>query len=199
MILPIALVAVAYLLGAVPFGLVIAKTFCGVDPRLAGSGNTGTTNVARLCGTGFGLLTLICDAGKGGLMVALAMHLGLSVWWCSAVALAAIVGHMFSFFLHFKGGKGVATTVGTLLPLAFLPLLIAGAACILVIWKTGFVSAGSLTLVGLLPVVCAALGHFEILPLTLTVGLLVAVAHRQNIQRLRRGEEKPWRKPKDPQ
>lgn len=199
MILPVALIGAAYLLGAVPFGLVIAKVFCGIDPRTAGSGNTGTTNVARLCGTPLGVLTLICDAGKGAVPVGLAMQQGLSIYWCSAVAFAAIVGHMFSFFLAFRGGKGVATSVGTMLPLAFVPILIAGVACILVIWRTGFVSAGSLTLVVLLPLASAALGRYELLPLTLAVGLLVAFAHRENIKRLRLGQEKPWRKPKDTQ
>ncbi len=197
MMIPALLIAAAYLLGAVPFGLVIAKVFCGIDPRKAGSGNTGSTNVARLCGTPLGVLTLICDAGKGAVPVSLALHQGLSLYWCGAVAFAAIVGHMYSFFLAFKGGKGVATSVGTMLPLAFVPLLIAGAACILMIWRTGYVSAGSLTLVSVLPIACIALGRFELLPLTLAVGLLVAWAHRENIKRLRRGEEKPWRKPKD--
>ncbi len=195
---PALLIVAAYLFGAVPFGLVIAKAFRGIDPRKAGSGNTGTTNVARLCGAPLGVLTLICDAGKGAVPVGAAMCLGLSVYWCSAVAFAAIVGHMYSFFLAFKGGKGVATSVGTMLPLAFAPMLIAGVACILVIWRTGFVSAGSLTLVTILPVACVALGRFDLLPLTVAVGLLVAWAHRENIKRLRRGEEKPWRKPKDP-
>ena len=190
------LIAGAYVLGSVPFGLLFARVFCGIDPRTAGSGNVGATNVARLCGTPLGVLTLVCDALKGCLPVAFALHLGLSVTTASVVALAAILGHRYPVFLKFRGGKAVATTVGVFIPLAFIQLIIAGAACILIIWRTGFVSAGSLTLAALLPLLCALWGKWDVLPLALLICALIFYTHRENIARLRRGEEKSWLKKK---
>jgi glycerol-3-phosphate acyltransferase PlsY len=187
----------AYVLGSIPFGLVIAATFCGLDPRAGGSGNTGATNVARLCGPKWGVVVLACDALKGLLAVAVAMRLAPgSAPLHSLAALAAIIGHRYSVFMGFKGGKAVATTVGVFIPLAFWQLVAAGALCILVIWRSGFVSLGSLTLVTLLPALLLVSGEWGPLPLAVLVMALVYCAHRENIRRLLRGEEKPWLKPK---
>ncbi|MDR3074075.1 MAG: glycerol-3-phosphate acyltransferase, partial [Deltaproteobacteria bacterium] len=143
----------AYVLGSIPFGLIIAVRCCGLDPRSGGSGNTGATNVARLCGVKWGVLVLVCDALKGLVGVAVALRLDpSSAALHSFTAMAAIIGHRYSLFMKFKGGKAVATTVGVFLPLAFWQLLVAGLVCVLVIWRSGFVSLGSLTLVTLLPV-----------------------------------------------
>ena len=184
----------AFFLGSVPFGLIIAKTFCGVDPRLDGSRNVGATNVARLCGTKWGVLTLACDVLKGFLPVFLLSGSGLAY----PAGLAVICGHMFSVFLSYKGGKGVATTVGVFLALAPWTLVVAGLACILTIWRTGFVSAGSLVLVCILPVLFLVQGNFGNMWFSLIVTGLVVHAHRENIGRLMRGEEKPWRTAKKP-
>jgi acyl-phosphate glycerol 3-phosphate acyltransferase len=188
---------VAYVLGSIPFGLIIAEKFCGLDPRKDGSGNTGATNVARLCGPKWGVLVLVCDALKGLVAVAIAIHLAPeSSILHSLAAMAAIIGHRYSLFMGFKGGKAVATTVGVFIPLAFWQLVIAGAVCILVIWRSGFVSLGSLVLVTLLPVLLLFSGAWGPLPLAVLVMALVFYAHRENIRRLMRGEEKPWLKPK---
>ncbi len=188
---------VAYILGSIPFGLIIATTFCGLDPRRDGSGNTGATNVARLCGPKWGVFVLVCDALKGLVAVAVAMRLAPgSPLVHFLAALAAILGHRYSVFMRFTGGKAVATTVGVFIPLAFWQLVVAGAVCILVIWRSGFVSLGSLTLVTLLPVLLLVSGAWGPLPLALLVMVLVYYAHRENIRRLMRGEEKPWLKPK---
>ena len=188
---------VAYVLGSVPFGLIIAARFCGLDPRTDGSGNTGATNVARLCGVKWGVLVLVCDALKGLFAVAVAMHLAPeSSLLHSLAAMAAIIGHRYSLFMGFKGGKAVATTVGVFIPLAFWQLVIAGAVCTIVIWRSGFVSLGSLTLVTLLPALLVFSGNWGPLPLAVLVAALVYYAHRENIRRLMRGEEKPWLKPK---
>ena len=188
---------VAYVLGSIPFGLIIATRFCGLDPRKDGSGNTGATNVARLCGPRWGVLVLVCDALKGLFAVAMAMHLAPeSDLLHSLAAMAAIIGHRYSLFMNFKGGKAVATTVGVFIPLAFWQLAVAGAVCILVIWRSGFVSLGSLTLVTLLPVLLLVSGKWGPLPLAVLVMALVYYAHRENIRRLMKGEEKPWLKPK---
>jgi len=181
-----------FFLGSIPFGLIIAKTFCGIDPRLDGSRNVGATNVARLCGFKWGLLTLACDVFKGFLPVFLLYWNGLDGLAYPA-GLAVICGHMFSIFLKYKGGKGVATTVGVFLALAPWTLVMAGLACILTIWRTGFVSAGSLVLVGALPALFLVQGNFGNLWFALIVAGLVIHSHRENIGRLMRGEEKPWR------
>jgi len=185
----------AFLLGSIPFGLIFAKTFCGVDPRFAGSGNVGATNVARLCGTPWGVLTLACDLLKGFLPVVIFSASGHNLYYLAyGAGLGSICGHMFSIFLNFKGGKGVATTIGVFLAIGPLQLVIAGLCCIVVIWRTDFVSAGSLVLVSSLPLLFLFTSRGMDAAFALVVAILVIVAHRENIQRLRRGEEKPWRK-----
>lgn len=186
----------AYVIGSIPFGLLIAKMFCGTDPRTGGSRNVGATNVARLCGTKFGVLTLICDVLKGVVPVATAMTFSDSTLFFSLTALAALLGHLYSVFLGFKGGKAVATTLGVFIPLAFTPLLLSALTCAVVIWRSGFVSLGSLTLVTALPIMLLLSGNFAYIPLALVVMVLVFWSHRENIGRLARGEEKPWQKKK---
>ena len=187
--------AAAFLLGSVPFGLVIGKAFCGIDPRSAGSGNVGATNVARLCGTFWGVLTLACDLLKGFLPVFLfaSSENGLNGFAYFA-GLAVICGHIFSLFLGGRGGKGVATTVGVFLALAPVQLIIAGLACLAMIVRSGFVSIGSLTLVVLLPVLFLFSGRWQDCLFSLIVTALVIYAHRGNIRRLMCGEEKAWMK-----
>ena len=189
-------IAAAYVLGSVPFGIVFAG-LCGVDPRQAGSGNVGATNVARLCGTGWGVATLACDLLKGTLSVYVATRLSDSAALWTLTALAAICGHLFSCFLHFKGGKAVSTSIGVLIPLAFWQLLAACALCVLVIWRSGFVSLGSLTLVTALPLLLLLSGAWSVLPLALIIMVLVYWSHRANIRRLAKGEEKSWMKKKE--
>lgn len=184
----------AYIAGSIPFGLVFAHTLCRTDPRTGGSGNVGATNVARLCGAKVGVLTLLCDALKGAIPVAIAMHMSDSTMLHSATALAALLGHLHSCFLRFKGGKAVATTVGVFIPLAFWPLVCSGIFCLFVIWRSGFVSLGSLALVTMMPLLLILTGSWPLLPFALVVMVLVYWSHRENIARLARGEEKPWQK-----
>lgn len=185
----------AFFLGSVPFGLVIAKQLCGIDPREDGSRNVGATNVARLCGFHWGLLTLVCDLLKGFLPVVLFATSSNNLDWLAYPAgLAVICGHMFSYFLHYKGGKGVATTVGVFLALAPFQLILAGLACIAIIWRSGFVSAGSLLLVTALPLLLLFSGRITDFFFALLIAALVIYKHKDNIRRLLRGEEKPWLK-----
>ena len=179
----------AFFLGAVPFGLVIAKALKGIDPRKAGSGNIGSTNVARLCGMPCGLLTLFCDIMKGFLPALAAVHLFPSPFMQSLVALAAVMGHIKSPFLGFKGGKGVATTIGALMPLAFLPLLCAVGCFFVVVFITRYVSLSSMTMSVALVVFYALFGYWELLPLGTVIAVMIIWAHRSNIGRLMRGEE----------
>ncbi len=184
----------SYLAGALPFGVIIAKTCKGVDPRSAGSGNPGATNVARLCGLPFGVLTLACDLLKGALPVWAALHIDPSSAFHSAAALAAVAGHITSPFLRFRGGKGVATTIGVLLPLGLPPLLCAVICCVTGIALSGYVSLGSLTLITSLAVFYPLFGRWDLLPLALVLLLVIFWTHRANIRRLALGEEKSWRK-----
>lgn len=192
-ILGILWLGVAYVAGSIPFGLLFARTFCGIDPRTAGSKNVGSTNVARLCGKSWGAATLVCDMLKGAVPVYVATLLTptLPALW-TLTAFVAICGHLFSCFLQFKGGKAVATTIGVFVPLAFWPILGAGLVCLLIIWRSGFVSLGSLTLVSLLPILLILAGSWYVLPLALVITVAVFWSHRENIKRLARGEEKTW-------
>lgn len=186
-------VAMAYVLGSVPFGLVIARTFCHIDPRHSGSNSVGATNVSRLCGFGYGVATLVCDVAKGALPVWGAMCLdGADALFVSFTALACVVGHVFSCFLGFRGGKAVATGIGVFIPLAFWPMLGACALGMLVIWRSRFVSLGSLTIWASLPLILVFSGAWDWVPLAVCVAVVVFVKHRENIARLRAGTENPW-------
>lgn len=191
-------IIVAYFLGALPFGVIIGKTFKGIDPRTVGSCNPGATNVARTCGLPLGVLTLVCDVLKGAVPVYIATQISPSATLYTLTALAAVCGHIKSPFLGFHGGKGVATSIGVLIPLGILPLLCAVLCCVLVIALSGFVSLGSLTLITLLPVFYALFGQFNLIPLALVMLIIVFWTHRGNIERLAKGEEKSWLKPKNP-
>jgi glycerol-3-phosphate acyltransferase PlsY len=184
----------AFALGSIPFGLLVGKYCGGIDPRSAGSGNVGATNVARLCGFKWGVLTLLLDLLKGFVPVIIfaASDHGLA-WLAYAAGLAVICGHMFSVFLSYKGGKGVATTVGVFFALAPWQLVIAGILCLVCIWRTGYVSVGSLVLVGSLPLLFLFSGRWMDMLCALVGAVGVGRAHRDNISRLRSGSEKPWR------
>jgi len=191
----IAALVLSYLLGALPTGYLVGR-LRGLDIRTLGSGNTGATNVMRTLGLPAGVMVLIIDAAKGFLAVAWVP--GLTPypefdWLRVACGLAAVLGHTFTLFLKFKGGKGVATTGGVLLALAPMAgvaaLLIF--ACIVALTKT--VSAGSLISALLLPPLVWILGEagqgYSILLMSLLLAVLIIVRHSGNIQRLRNGTE----------
>lgn len=188
-------IVLAYVAGSIPFGLVVARGLKGVDPRTGGSRNIGATNVARLCGTGCGVAVLVLDIAKGFVPVAVAVAMSDSSLFPALIALAAVLGHMYSVFLRGTGGKAVATTVGAFLALAPWQLAVAAAACLAVIAWSGFVSLGSLTLVTALPVLLLVSGRLTQCLLAVVVMAFVYWKHRENIARLARGQEKPWRKP----
>lgn len=186
--------AIAYVLGSIPFGLFISKSLCNIDPRLDGSRNTGATNVARLCGMKYGIGTLVCDVLKGLLPVALAANWVDSHFALSLIAMAAIFGHAFSCFMNFKGGKAVATTVGAFFALSPWGTIFAAILCLLLVWLTGHVSMGSLSLALSLPVFMILTGNFAYVPAALVVMVLLFWRHKDNIRRLAKGEENPWLK-----
>lgn len=175
-----------YLLGAVPFGLLVARVFAGVDVRAAGSGNIGATNVARAAGKGFGVLTLVLDALKGAAPVLVADHvLHAPTAIAAGAGLASVLGHVFPIYLRFKGGKGVATGLGVFAALSPLSTLAAAVVFGLVFAIARVVSAGSLVaVVGLVVATVLLDGRPEVIALASIIALLVFVRHRGNIQRL---------------
>lgn len=189
------LILAAFCFGMVPFGLYVARLVKGIDPREAGSHNVGATNVARLCGAPWGVLTLALDLAKGFVPAVVAPA---DMGWValSCIGAAAILGHAYSPILHFRGGKAVATTVGVFLALAPVALILAAICTIAVIWLSGYVSVGSLTLALALPFFCLLTGNWGTIPLALCVMLFLFWRHRENILRLDRGEEMPWLKGK---
>lgn len=184
----------SYLLGAVPFGLIISQTCCGIDPREQGSGNIGATNVNRLCGSKYGALTLVLDILKGFVPVWVAGMFSDSVFFLSLTALAAVCGHMFSVFLNGKGGKGVATWVGAFAAISFSGTVLCGLIFLGALYVFNYVSLASMAMVAFMPLVLLFQGMFAAIPVTLVLVALIFWKHSANIQRLMAGEENPWRK-----
>ena len=186
-----ALMALAgYVFGAIPFGIVVSKAMGLPDPRTIGSENVGFTNVLRVSGTKPGVLTLIGDMGKGWVMGWAAMHWLTDERFIMLVALSPILGHVFSMFLSFKGGKGVATALGSVLGLSpsmgvLLLLIWVGTVAI---WR--YSSGGALAAFGLLPVVAIVNEQRqEFLLFSLVVSALIWYQHKDNIVRLWKGTE----------
>lgn len=175
----------AYLVGAIPFGLLLARA-AGVDVREAGSGNIGATNVARTAGRALGLLTLLLDALKGAAPVLVAgLVLGAPAWVQVVAGLVAVLGHVFPVYLKFAGGKGVATGLGVFLALSPVSAGVAVGVFALLFAATRMVSLGSL--VGALALVAAAVwldGRPEVIAAAGAVTVLVFVRHAGNIRRL---------------
>lgn len=186
----IVLLVAAYLLGSIPFGVLVARAQGGVDLRQVGSGNIGATNVLRAVGKGAAALTLLGDIGKGAFAVALGRWLGVTPPVLAAIALATVAGHLFPVFARFRGGKGVATTLGVVL--AAMPAV--GAVLILIwlavaaFWR--YSSLAALTASVALPILTWVLdGRPAMLVLSGVLLALVVFRHRENIARLLAGTE----------
>ncbi|RRD40193.1 glycerol-3-phosphate 1-O-acyltransferase [Leptotrichia sp. OH3620_COT-345] len=189
----------AYFLGSIPNALWIGKVFKGIDVREHGSRNTGSTNAARVLGAKLGILTLILDICKGALPtgVALLAHAdtlenltGISNTDAIAVGIAAIIGHSFSIFMKFKGGKAVATTVGVFTVLAPVALLLTAVVFFTVFGISRYVSLSSIIGASSLPIFIYA--FYRNIPITvfgLGIAILIVMKHRSNIERIRNGTE----------
>jgi len=189
-------VVLAYLVGGIPFGLIIVKLMKGSDVREEGSGNIGATNVLRTTGPLAGILTLVLDAAKAYFAVWLADRLsGGSELWMSAAALAVLVGHAYSIFLGFTGGKAVASFVGAFAYLTPVPLIAVALLFVFVLWWTRYLSLGSIVMAGLFPVACWMILHpgWPVLIAALGAAILIVDRHRGNIDRIRAGEERVFR------
>jgi glycerol-3-phosphate acyltransferase PlsY len=178
----------AYLLGSVPFGMVMARLFGLGDLRQIGSGNIGATNVLRTGNRTAAALTLILDAGKGGIAVLLARAL-FAEDAAQLAGLAAFAGHCFPVFLGFRGGKGVATFLGTLLALWWPAGLAACATWLVVAALSRYSSLSALVAAALSPLWAALTGRPEAAALCLCLAVLIFIRHHENIARLRAGTE----------
>jgi len=203
----ILLILFAWFCGSLPFGYWMGK-WHGIDIRLHGSGNIGATNVLRVLGKKAGIPVFALDMLKGLLPVLLAS------WWLNSkgvignsvavvtvlCAAAAVLGHSFTFWLAFKGGKGVATSAGALLGLAPWALVVALIAWLLVFFTTRYVALASIVSAVVLPIAMAVIMTLEhkwnmvLLGLGIVLGVLVVVRHRANIQRLLQGKENRFTK-----
>ena len=200
----------AYLIGAIPFGLIIGK-MKGVNIRDHGSGNIGATNVLRVLGKPLGITCFILDFGKGLVPVLLARQLcqhQAPEWidWLPLTAVfATVLGHVFSCFVNFKGGKGVATSAGAIMAVAPLPTTAALVIWLIVFRLSGYVSLGSIVAAFALPLCAVFQGRLygdKLLPLPSLIlftvmAILVIWLHRANITRLRNGTESSFKRKKE--
>jgi len=194
--IPLLLAICAFFLGAIPFGFIAGK-LRGVDLRQVGSGNIGATNVMRELGKGPGSIVLLLDVLKGLAPVLAARSLLLlPSWWVVGIGLCAILGHIYSPFVRFRGGKGVATSLGVLIGLSPLIAAISFALFVLVVLLTRYVSLGSIVgavaqavLFWVLPPGATPAENLPYRLFGLVAAVFVIIRHRANIQRLLRGEE----------
>jgi glycerol-3-phosphate acyltransferase PlsY len=192
---------VAYLLGSIPFGLILVRVFRNEDIRQQGSGNIGATNVIRSGGKGLGAATFLLDAAKGYVAVLLAWQVGLHVHQtqfqtqnlAATAAVCALVGHVYPLWLGFKGGKGVATGFGVFLGITATAALVALAAFIVIFALSRYVSLASILAAIAFPVAALLLPHEPLTPFMIAVvsllPLIVIAKHHANIRRLLAGTE----------
>jgi glycerol-3-phosphate acyltransferase PlsY len=193
-------VLIAYLLGSIPTGFLVAKAR-GVDIRTVGSGNIGATNVFRILGKAAGVFVLLADAAKGWLAVFVVTKLVSGwfypeagslarEWFALCAGVAAILGHNYTCWLHFKGGKGIATSAGVLVALVPVPLLIILGIWIIVFALSRYVSLASISAAFALPFAAWARGESRtIILVTAALAALAIYKHKANIQRLINGTE----------
>ncbi|HEV2224447.1 MAG TPA: glycerol-3-phosphate 1-O-acyltransferase PlsY [Candidatus Acidoferrales bacterium] len=191
----------AYLVGSIPFGYLIVRMGSGSDVRGAGSGNIGATNVTRVAGKAAGLATLALDAGKGYLAVWMAMRWSHgNIRWMMAAGVAVVLGHTFSCWLGFRGGKGVATGLGVFLAIAWQAVLATLLVWLVVVAFWRYISLGSIVAAAALPILVYlfyAPGHAPPLAVSfgsVAVAIIVIFKHRENIARLIAGTESRLRR-----
>ena len=179
--------AVGYLLGSIPFGFLLTRLAGKGDIRDIGSGNIGATNVLRTGSKGLAAATLVLDAVKGAAAVLIVQRL-----WPDAVSFAAagaLIGHLYPVWLRFKGGKGVATMLGILVPLFWQAAVVYAALWVGLLLVLRISSVAGMAAAASAPVTAAVFGEQAIFPMLLGFALLVIWKHRENIRRLSRGEE----------
>ena len=197
----VALIGLGYLIGAIPFGLLAGRLAGGVDLRQHGSRRTGTTNALRTLGLGWAVAVFVLDVAKGVVAVLLAQALyqagppGSAEWVAAAAGVAAVVGHNWSIFIGFGGGRGVATSAGGLLVISPWTLAVIAPVMAIVVWQSRYVSLGSVVAAAAAPAVTAMLATIGVVgwaavAYALATGLLIIGSHGDNLRRLRDGTER---------
>lgn len=190
MIRDVLILIFSFVLGSIPFGIIVAKAK-GVDLKRVGSGNIGATNVLRSVGKWPALLTLFGDILKGTLAVAVARHFGVDPLSEGLVGISAVLGHNFSLFLGFKGGKGVATSFGVLFLYAPKAAVFTFAIWLIVVLFSKYSSMGAIVAFGLLPINIIFFDFDKIkLFISVLLSLLILLRHKDNIGRLMKGTER---------
>ncbi|MDR2425886.1 MAG: glycerol-3-phosphate 1-O-acyltransferase PlsY [Endomicrobium sp.] len=190
MILKIAYIIFAYFCGAIPFAYIVAKAVGKVDIRTVGSGNPGATNVFRSIGAAAGIAAFILDALKGFIPVWFAILIDSSFSYSVSVAAVAMAGHIYTVFLNFKGGKGVATGCGVFLALMPVPALCALIVFAIVFIISGYVALGSICAAVIMPLAAYFSDyHIEAVIFAFAAALLIIYKHKANIKRLKEGTE----------
>lgn len=208
---PILLIVIAYVIGSIPFSFLVVRMFAGTDIRSHGSGNVGATNVMRTFGKWPGFLALVLDITKGYLAVvaaravvadfALASPITLggdpplavvSSFWIGLAGLVAVLGHIFPFWLRFRGGKGVATATGVFLAIDLRTILMAMIVFAIVILATRYVSLASMLAAAAIPLLMrfATYQPFWIVMFSIIIAVIIILKHNSNMARLARGEER---------
>lgn len=183
----------SYLVGAVPTSHILSRLFAGIDLRQHGSGNLGATNLYRVLGWKYAIPAALVDIAKGVIpIVVFAPQVSDSQLFAVACGVAAIIGHVFSVFVGFKGGKGVATAAGVMLGLAPLALAVSAVVWVVLVRITGYVSLGSIAAAAVLPIAVYALEDSRTPALVWIAAAIAAgviILHRRNIERLIKGTE----------
>ncbi|OGW26213.1 MAG: acyl-phosphate glycerol 3-phosphate acyltransferase [Nitrospirae bacterium GWC2_42_7] len=184
----ILLTALAFMIGSIPTGLLIAKSR-GIDIKKSGSGNIGATNVLRTTGRLPALLTLLGDILKGALAVLIARYFEVGMFYEGLIGICSILGHNFSLFLKFKGGKGVATSIGVLCIYSPKTALITIIIWLMIVLITRYSSLGALISFGALPVSIILLDTKDKLPIAFLITLILFIRHIDNVSRMLKGTE----------
>ena len=196
-ILRILFIFLTYIAGSIPFGSIISRKTAGIDITHKGSGNIGATNVAREIGIKWGLLTLLLDLIKGFFPVFIARNYISDVegLFLISTSLAVLLGHRFSLFLKFRGGKGVATAFGIFLALSPVSTLISLCAFVAAVYFFNYISLGSIVAACIMPLILSILNKPAALIITaFFTAVLILITHSGNITRIIKGEERKWKK-----
>ena len=187
---PFLVLALSYLVGSIPFGVILGSRLAGLDVRKHGSGNIGATNVLRTLGLGFAACTFVLDTGKGAFAFWLARLSGLSPAWTAAAGAAAVAGHNWPLWLRFKGGKGIATTFGFMLFAMPSVGIVVAAVWLAVIIVCRYASVASMLAIASSPIAAFLAGYpREYIVVCLLLALTAVARHRSNIRRLATGTE----------
>src|SRR4030042_2682863 len=199
LIIAMVLTVLSYLVGSVSTGVVLSKIFGKGNLQAEGSKTIGATNVSRLMGMKWGVLTLLGDTLKGMIIIwigrwILGEESNTALFFIGLMALAVFLGHLFPIFLGFKGGKGVATALGIFILMGPKAILLALPIFVLVVYVGKYVSLGSLVAAGSFPVLMIVFPYniFAVF-LSIIIAAAIILKHKENILRLIKGEEKPWR------